>query len=354
MKKTQVALAALALVASTAALADGVTVYGRVDASVAKQTGSNTSMDGSGNWDTSVFGIRGSEDLGNGLKASFNLETGMNIGNGASANNGTTTAVGDGTVNNLFARLANINLSGDFGTVSAGTQLSPYVAAALGGVANNNESFYVPLLILAGGITAQPFGAGGAAAGTANTGGFFIPNAISYTTPSISGLDATVMATAAAGTADDKYVAGRASYVTGALKVNAGYHVRGSAAATVSYYTGHSITASYAVMEGLTVAGGLHNNNDKLLGVKTDSTNIGASYNLMPSTALSVQYARNDSASAASILNFGLLHNLSKRTYAYATMSRAANGASTVYSLRGVDATAGDRTGYAIGLGHNF
>jgi predicted porin len=125
MKKTQVALAALALVASTAALADGVTVYGRVDASVAKQTGSNTSFDGSGNWDTSVFGIRGSEDLGNGLKASFNLETGVNIGNGASANNGTTTEVGAGTVNNLFARLANINLSGDFGTVSAGTQLSP-------------------------------------------------------------------------------------------------------------------------------------------------------------------------------------------------------------------------------------
>ena len=35
MKKTQVALAALALVASTAALADGVTVYGAVDAAVA-------------------------------------------------------------------------------------------------------------------------------------------------------------------------------------------------------------------------------------------------------------------------------------------------------------------------------
>jgi len=35
MKKTQVALAALALVASTAALADGVTVSGSLDAGVA-------------------------------------------------------------------------------------------------------------------------------------------------------------------------------------------------------------------------------------------------------------------------------------------------------------------------------
>lgn len=352
MKKTQVALAALALVASTAALADGVTVYGRVDASVAKQTGSSTSFDGSGNWDTSVFGVRGSEDLGNGLKASFNLETGVNIGNGASANNGTTTAVGTGTVNNLFARLANISLAGDFGTVTAGTQLSPYVAAALGGVANNNESFYVPLLILAGGLSAQPFGAGGAAAGTANTGGFFIPNAISYTTPGIAGIDATVMTTAANGTAEDKYTAARASYATGALKVNAGYHVRGSAA-TTTHYTGHSITASYQVADGVTVAGGLHNNNNKLTAVETASSNIGISYNVLPSTAVSAQYARNDSASAASIMNFGLLHNLSKRTYAYATISRAANGASTVYSLRDTTSTA-DRTGYAIGIGHNF
>ena len=38
MKKTQFALAALALVASTAAFADGVTVYGTVDASVGKIT----------------------------------------------------------------------------------------------------------------------------------------------------------------------------------------------------------------------------------------------------------------------------------------------------------------------------
>ena len=39
MKKTQVALAALALVASTAALADGVTIYGALDGAVAHSTG---------------------------------------------------------------------------------------------------------------------------------------------------------------------------------------------------------------------------------------------------------------------------------------------------------------------------
>ncbi|MEO0315902.1 MAG: Gram-negative porin, partial [Pseudomonadota bacterium] len=80
MRKTQVALAAMALVASTAVLADGVTVYGTLDTSVTKTSGSSNAFDGTGNWGTSLFGIKGSEDLGNGMTASFNLEGGLNAG----------------------------------------------------------------------------------------------------------------------------------------------------------------------------------------------------------------------------------------------------------------------------------
>ena len=47
MKKTQVALAALALVASTATLAN-VTVYGAVDAAAAHASGKGTYFDGTG------------------------------------------------------------------------------------------------------------------------------------------------------------------------------------------------------------------------------------------------------------------------------------------------------------------
>lgn len=361
MKKTQVAIAALALVASSAALAEGVTLYGRLDTSVAKQSGGKMSFDGSGNWDTSIWGLKGSEDLGGGLKASFQLEGGLNIGNGNIDNGGSgartvnATAPATGYVTNtaLFNRLAYVSLGSDtMGTVALGHQFSPYVGAALGGVATNNESFYVPLLILAGGRSAQPFGAGGAAG--ASTGGFFIPNALSYATPNIGGFSAKVLTSVSAGVDDDKYTAGSASFAMDALTVNFGAHKRGDAASTTgNYYAGQSITAAYALGNGLRVTGGYHRNDNKLTNTKVNSYNVGAAYNVTEATQLSLQYARNNEADAASIVNVGLLHNLSKRTYAYATVSRAQNGASTTYSLRSVGGTA-DATGYAVGIGHNF
>ena len=74
MRKTQMALAAVALVASAAAMANGVTVSGRIDygyatdnASTSKQTGAQ-----SGLLAPNFFNVGGSEDLGGGLKASFN------------------------------------------------------------------------------------------------------------------------------------------------------------------------------------------------------------------------------------------------------------------------------------------
>jgi len=61
----------------------------------------------------------------------------------------------------------------------------------------------------------------------------------------------------------------------------------------------------------------------------------------------------------ASIMNLGLRHDLSKRTYVYGTISRTENGASPFYSGRNVrevstfDETL-NQTGYAVGIGHNF
>ena len=56
MKKTQVALAALALVASTAALADGVKLYGVADFSMLNDSKGTYAM-GAGNNAGSIFGI---------------------------------------------------------------------------------------------------------------------------------------------------------------------------------------------------------------------------------------------------------------------------------------------------------
>lgn len=97
-----------------------VTLYGIVDASVRYQTGltstyarSPASMTGvvSGVGPTSRWGLRGSEDLGGGLRALFNVESGFNVDTGTSSN--ATT---------FFDRAAIVGLAGSWGIVTAGRQ----------------------------------------------------------------------------------------------------------------------------------------------------------------------------------------------------------------------------------------
>ncbi len=369
MRKTQVALAALALVASTAALADGVTVYGTIDASMAKISGVSNGLDGTGNWGTSLFGIKGSQDISGIGSVFFNLESGLNAATGGFANAGVINADGTATAltgtGTLFARAANIGLSTDAGKIAVGTQFSPFVGAALGGDVSGNASFYVPMLIVAGGNTAQMFGAGGDETAGALSGGFFIPNAVTYTTPNFNGLDATVMMQRAAGVAENKYNAVRVSYAAGALKVNLGYQKRGGTTATLNgegfnNYTSTAITGTYQVSDAINIGAGFYSNSDKEGDVKTRATSLGLGYTISPATIVSLNYVGNDTDGAkATIMNVGLRHNLSKQTYLYGTVGRGTNGASTVYSMRSAIGTANydatlSQTGYAVGIGHNF
>ena len=117
MKKTLIALAALGAFAAagTAAAAD-VTLYGKVDLGlhysydkVDGQDAVNTFNMQSGQNSGSRFGLKGTEDLGNGVKVGFIL------GNGFNADDGT---MGQG--NRLFGREANLFVTGDFGTLSMG------------------------------------------------------------------------------------------------------------------------------------------------------------------------------------------------------------------------------------------
>jgi predicted porin len=99
MKKLLIASAALAMVAGTAQ-AQSVTLYGSIDggySSVESKTsaGVKTTNAGIANSSdvSSRWGIRGSEDLGGGMKANFNIET--SIGSGSNGTlNGNTTATG--------------------------------------------------------------------------------------------------------------------------------------------------------------------------------------------------------------------------------------------------------------------
>lgn len=119
MKKSLIALAVLGAAAS--AQAADVSVYGVVDTGLAytyndEWTVDEHVTDGESNLEmasginaSSRVGITGSEDLGNGMKVGFKLESGINSDDGALNQGG-----------RLFGREASLTLSGDFGKISAG------------------------------------------------------------------------------------------------------------------------------------------------------------------------------------------------------------------------------------------
>jgi len=118
MKKSFIALALLsAFSGASFAQQSGVTIYGIADVGVqgiSTGTGKTFKVQ-SGQENGSRLGFKGTEDLGNGLKANFVLEQGINIDTGSSAQGGAT-----------FGRRSLVGLSSaDFGSVDLGRDKSP-------------------------------------------------------------------------------------------------------------------------------------------------------------------------------------------------------------------------------------
>ena len=121
MFKKTILVAGLGAISAGAYAAD-VELYGVVDTGLKythekwqekSAAGKDTEKDQSftmesGTNSATRFGLRGSEDLGNGLKVGFKLENGFSSDTGA---------LGE---NRIFGREASVNVSGDFGTVYAG------------------------------------------------------------------------------------------------------------------------------------------------------------------------------------------------------------------------------------------
>ena len=136
MKKTLIAFAALSAIAGMAQAQSTVTIYGLLDGNIQSlktnsfvagttvgttitvpgtiQNLTQTRIDSAG-LNGSRWGIRVSEDLGGGLSAIGNLESGFNLDTGASGQGGL-----------LFGRRANVGVSGGFGTVTIGRNSSSY------------------------------------------------------------------------------------------------------------------------------------------------------------------------------------------------------------------------------------
>ena len=123
MKKSLIALAVLA--ASGAAMAQSsVTLYGVVDTGITYVNGAENlyGMTHVGGNVNSRLGFRGVEDLGNGLKATFNLESGLSADNGGNYMNESGLT---------FNRTSTVGLAGSFGEVRLGRMLtSSYLAVS--------------------------------------------------------------------------------------------------------------------------------------------------------------------------------------------------------------------------------
>lgn len=170
MKKFASALAvAAALGVPAVASAQNVTLtpYLTADVGVAYTTHGEEIFGGAEDFDyqdstlvSSVYGLRGSVDLGNGLKVIGNLEGDFN------------TATGDRNPAGMFRRAANVGVEGAFGRIEVGTKLNPLLAFnggsfAMGGnsVATNTAAIMgygqfftdesITYTIRTGGLTAQ-------------------------------------------------------------------------------------------------------------------------------------------------------------------------------------------------------
>lgn len=366
MRNTKIALAVLALVASTAAMAES-TIYGTLEAGVANTSSSNgttsgTSFTGTGAWVAgNNIGFKGSEEIEGGLKATYQLEMGINLNTGASDNGGSgfstaPTAVAPATQlatqSSLFSRTAAIGLAGDFGSVTLGQQLSPYIAAQAMGTAGNGN-FFVNRIIMGGGFP-------NAAAGSTvlGQGGFFMPNAIVYATPSIGGISASIMQTVRngaaggaidAGTQSDNYTAAMATGAFGDVNVTVGYQNRQN---TVQGLTG---SASYTM--GAATLSGNYTKSTPETGAVVNSYSASLAYAVTAPLTVSLQYARNNLVSAQTISNLGAQYALSKRTSLYAMYARGTNGAQSNYDTRGsytTNTVTTSSTTMSAGVVHSF
>ena len=177
MKKTLIA-AAIAALSSSAVFAGSVTAYGLLDTSLSF-VHSDSDIDAVGKRDNftlenglengSRWGLRGREDLGNGLQLGFNLESGIESDTGAfDAKQG----------GRLFGREALISVGGDFGKFWFGRM------HILGSVLGENGLFRAIDPIIANYTSA--IGSGYATASNWTR----VDNAISYRTPTFAGLTA--------------------------------------------------------------------------------------------------------------------------------------------------------------------
>lgn len=122
MNKTLLALALLGAFAGTVQAQSSLQIYGNVDAGVSKRTDQTAAI---GKRANNTLGFKGSEDLGNGLKAIFQLEMRYE------PDSGTIEQGAGGVQRPLFQGQSRVGLTGGFGTLRLGRGLTAFQESSI-------------------------------------------------------------------------------------------------------------------------------------------------------------------------------------------------------------------------------
>ena len=236
LRTTALALACAA-VCSSAHAQSSVQAYGLIDLSAGEfqnAGGLKVKRLDSGNLSTSYIGFKGSEDLGGGLRANFQLESFFLADSG-----GASRVPG---VDAFWARNANVSLSGAFGSVKLGRQGPALFVSTLLFNALSDSFGYSPAI-------RQWYNA---PYGTPLIGDSGWNNAIGYSTPSFGGLSATVQVAAGEGaaTAKGRNIGGHVLYFGGPVALTAAWQnvkAQGVLGQAISTFPGFSEQTAYQV-----------------------------------------------------------------------------------------------------------
>lgn len=313
-KNTNIAAVILCAFAAQAQAQSNVTVYGVVDLGFAKTTGASTVEREN---HASRLGFKGTESLGDGLSALFQMESEVLADTGA-------------VKGGLFDRQANVGLQGGFGTVLLGRTKN----------------------LLDGAISrVEPFGADGVV-GKVNeamlrsrVGASRVSNALTYNSPKMSGVGfgAQYSLSEVSGAANgiDLLV----TYDQGPLALHAGYEQAVQTLASSNKPTLFVLGGGYSFGDATLTAAYTKGNTKVAATGKFTSYLLGLKYKIGNGDAKAVfgrqTQSNNKVSGLETVKEFGVGydHHISKRTDLYAYLGRE-----SVTSL----------TSYQFGISHKF
>jgi len=339
MQKTLIAFAVLAI-AGTASAQSTVTVYGKVDLGLVLDSGAAAGKSvrlSSGVTGGSRLGFKGVEDLGGGYKAAFQIETGFCADSAAGAPNFCTGS------NQFMGRQAHGDLSGAFGTLSAGRQYS------LG---------YLNLNAI------DPFGTGyaGQVNNIVDAAGVRLNNSVHYTTPAFAGFTASgemAFGETTGNWKSGRVIGGSVNYASGPAYAGFSFYdlanPNGIGAARKDYLLGGSYDFGVVKLHALAEK----SDGDPTAAVKLDTLDLMAGVTVPAAGgALMASFVRHDDRGTLDrdADQWGVAYNypLSKRTALYAAYARIVNdNGATFHVGNATEAGTGDKA-FNLGIRHKF